>query len=353
MTYALLLAGGYGIRLWPMSRLKRPKQFLRLDGKKNMVQVTVDRVGRIISKKNIYVVTLASQRRRFRKELPSLNPSQLIGEPTGKNTAAAIALGTAKILRLRRDPEATICVFPCDHWIGGESSFQQSLKKAITRAKTGKSIILFGIKPSRPETGYGYLEFASGRDGVYPVRRFIEKPSPTRANSLLRSKKILWNSGIFIFKASFLLNLFQKTLPKTAKIFSIVSKSPNNQKALSSLYRMLPPISFDVGLLERSKDIECIKAPFGWEDVGFWLNLYRRISPDPCENRSWGSVFPLESFRNLIISDRKHLVGTFGISNLAIIHTPEITFICTRKRLGQLRGFLEKLKKVRRFRSYL
>ena len=342
MTYALLLAGGHGERFWPRSRLKEPKQFLRLEGKKSLIQLTAERLGGAIPRNRVYVVSLASQRRRIRQELPFLKASQIIGEPTGKNTAAAITLGTARILKT--DPSATICVFPCDQWIRDRRAFHGCLRQAIRRAEEGRSIVLFGVRPTRPEIGYGYIEV--GPDGS--ARRFIEKPTFARAKRLLRSKGIFWNSGMFVFRGSFLMRALKKTYPRLLKLFSSLTDG-----SLRRFYATLPSVSFDAGVLERLSRIECIRVGFGWDDVGSWLTLARRLVPDQEGNQKVGIAFAVDATRNLIVSDHKHLVGLFGVSDLAVIRTEEATLVCPKSNLNQLKVFLEQLKRSRKFRPYL
>ena len=342
MTYALLLAGGVGERFWPKSRLKEPKQFLRLEGKKSLIQLMAERLGGLIPRNRFYVVSLASQRRRIHRELPFLKLSQVIGEPLGKNTASAIALGTASILR--KDPEAIVCVFPCDQWIADRRAFHRCLRQAIRRAKKGTSIVLLGVKPTRPEIGYGYIE--APRKGF--VRKFIEKPPLARAKRLIRSKKILWNSGMFVFKASFLKEALKKTSPRLLTLFASLT-----DRSVRRFYETIPFVSFDKGILERFSNIECIGTRFGWDDVGSWLSVARRVRPDHRGNRTLGAAVAVDAGHNLVISNPKHLVGLFGVSNLAVVYTEEATLICPKERLGRLKVFVEKLKRDRKFRSYL
>ena len=353
MIYALLLAGGYGIRLWPMSRLKRPKQFLRLDDKESLLQRTVHRLSAFIPKERIYVVTLASQRRQMQRELPFLKPSQFIGEPFGKNTAAAIALGSSHILR--KNPKAVISVFPCDHWIEKEAAFHRCLRQAVRRAAEGKSLVIFGVKPDRPETDYGYLEvdLKKGKRGLYPVRRFIEKPDLSKAKRLMASRAVFWNSGMVVFKASFLAELLKAKLPALAKLFSVDPETPSAKRSFNTLYAELPSVSFDIGILERFSKIECVRASFAWEDVGSWSSVVRHGRKDRDGNILWGKTFSVSARKNFIASDNKHLIGVFGISDLMVVHTKDATFICPKDRLGHLKEFVSALKQKKDLGAYL
>jgi len=342
MRYGLLLAGGHGERFWPKSRLREPKQFLRLEGNKSLLQVTAERLSGWIPRKNLYVVALASQAGRIRKEMRYLKASQVIGEPVGKNTAAAVALGCSRILR--KDPEAVIAVFPCDQWIGDRRSFLGCLKEALRRAGKGRSIVIFGVKPTRPDTGYGYIK--TGRRGA--VRRFIEKPNLAKAKRLLASRSVLWNSGMFVFKGSLLLEALRAVQPRLLRAFFTEPKG-----SLKRRYASLPAVSFDTAVLERFPKIECITARFPWEDVGSWLSVARRTAPDRLGNRVIGEAFAVDSKENLVVSEERHLVGLFGLSDVAVIHTTEATLVCPKERLGRLREFLNRLKRERGLRSYL
>ncbi len=275
--YPVILAGGRGTRFWPLSRKRRAKQLLALDGKQTMIQQTVSRLLPLASLKRFWVITNEDLRREISRQLPRLVKSQIIAEPTGRNTAPAI--GLAAFLLLRNDADAVIGMFPSDHVIADENRFRQTFSEGIRIAATGENIVVLGIRPTRPETGYGYIEAGASFDGhALRVRRFTEKPDAERAAGFLAAGNYFWNSGMFLWSARTLVDALHEHLPKTAQVLEQIAHAFGTRKFAATFRRLYPKcenISVDYAILEprsakgeRNSNIICLPADFGWSDLG-------------------------------------------------------------------------------------
>ena len=340
--YPVILAGGRGTRFWPLSRKRRAKQLLVMDGKRTMIQQTVGRLFPLAAARNFWVITNEDLQREIARQLPSLGKQQIVAEPIGRNTAPAIGLA-AFILR-RSDPDAIIGLFPSDHVIADEQTFRQILARGIDLAVSGENIVVLGIHPTRPETGYGYIEAGAALDGdVLRVRRFTEKPNAGRAAEFLRAGNYFWNSGMFLWSARTLANALHEHLPATATVLEKIAAAfgtRNFAATLRKLYSRCENISIDYAVLEpRSQKGEeasrlfCIPADFGWNDLGSWTALYehRAAQQQPPDGNliSGNGVFTLNAEGNFVHAPGK-FVAAVGVNDLVIVETYDALLITTR-----------------------
>lgn len=340
--YPVILAGGRGTRFWPLSRKRRAKQLLPLNGEKTMIQETVERLLPLAPADRLWVITNADLRQPILEQLPALRPAQVLAEPAGRNTAPAI--GLAAFLLERLDPSAVIGMFPSDHVIFDEEKFRSSLQRAVKVAANGPNIVVLGIQPTRPETGYGYIQAgAPAADGIRQVIRFTEKPNLEAAGQFLATGNYFWNSGMFVWSARTLADALREHLPSTAPILEKIAASygtPNFDAIFADLYPTCESISIDYAVLEpRSRlgegksSIFCIPAEFGWNDLGSWTALY--------EHRTAGQTgtpnvvnaadkFELGATGNFVHS--KKFVALVGVHDLVVVETDDALLITTREK---------------------
>jgi mannose-1-phosphate guanylyltransferase len=357
--YPVILAGGRGTRFWPLSRRRRAKQLLPLDGKQTMIQQTVARLLPLAPGKRVWIITNEDSRREIRKQLPRLIAQQIIAEPVGRNTAPAI--GLAAFILLRSDPHAVIGLFPSDHVIADENHFRKVLKSGIEIAAAGENIIVLGIRPTRAETGYGYIEAGvQTADGALRVRRFTEKPDVERAAGFIEAGNYFWNSGMFIWSARTLVNALREHLPKTAAILEEIAATYRSSK-FNNLFRRLYPkcedISVDYALLEprsakgeANSNIFCLPADFGWNDLGSWTALHEhRVAKHKPQNGNLISaegIFTLDAEHNYIHAPGK-FVAAVGVSDLVVVETDDALLITTRDKaqdVGKVVKYLDEKK---------
>lgn len=341
--YPVILAGGRGTRFWPLSRKRRAKQLLALDGNQTMIQQTVARLLPLAAAKNFWVITNEDSRREIGRQIPQLSTTQIIAEPAGRNTAPAI--GLAAFILLQSDPEAVIGLFPSDHVIENEKRYRQVLQKGIAIAAAGENIVALGIRPTRAETGYGYVEvdLATERE-AYPVRRFTEKPYAERAARFLEAGNYFWNSGMFLWSARTLANALREHLPKTAPLLEEIAHSFATRKFAGTIRRLYPQcenISIDYAVLEprsskgeHDSRIFCLPADFGWNDLGSWTALHEhRVAKGPSPDRNVSSgdrLFTLNAAGNYIHAPGK-FVAAVGVNDLVIVDTDDALLITTRE----------------------
>jgi mannose-1-phosphate guanylyltransferase len=339
--YPIILAGGRGTRFWPLSRKRRAKQLLALDGKHTMIQQTVARLLPIAAPKRQWIITNDGLRAAILKQLPKLNPKQILAEPIGRNTAPAI--GLAAFLLLREDPDAVLGLFPSDHVIGEPERYRETLRRGIEIAASGEHVVVLGIQPTRPETGYGYIEAgAPAANGSLAVRRFTEKPDLVTAQRFLQAGNFFWNSGMFLWRADTLANALREHLPKTAPILEKIAAAYGTGKFAGTFRRLYPKcenISIDYAVLEpRSakgegqSHIFCLPSDFGWNDLGSWTSLHehhtRRSNPPNGNLISAAGSFALNARNNYVHAPGK-FVATVGVNNLVIVETEDALLITT------------------------
>jgi mannose-1-phosphate guanylyltransferase len=357
--YPVILAGGRGTRFWPLSRKKRAKQLLALDGKQTMIQQTVQRLLPLAPAKKFWVVTNEDLRPAITKQLPKLPKDQVLAEPVGRNTAPAV--GLAAFLLLRKDPRAVIGMFPSDHVITDEMRYRETLERGIEIAGAGANIVVLGIRPNRAETGYGYIEAGSSFQGeARRVRRFTEKPDANKAAEFLAAGNYFWNSGMFLWSARTLADALREYLPKTAPLLEEIAAAFGTRKfaaTFRSLYPKCENISVDYAVLEprsakgeQAGNIFCLPADFGWNDLGSWTALHEHHtakSNPPEGNLVAGSGMFLLNARGNYLHAPGKFVAAVGVSDLVVVETEDALLITTREHaqdVGKIVKYLDEKK---------
>jgi mannose-1-phosphate guanylyltransferase len=361
--HTVILAGGRGTRFWPLSRKKRAKQLLALDGRQTMIQQTVSRLLPMAPAKQFWVITNDDLRPEIVRQLPKLRKEQIIAEPAGRNTAPAI--GLAAFILHRTDPDAVIGLFPSDHVIANPARFREVLSEGIEIAASSENIVVLGIEPTRAETGYGYIEVGSLAAGnARHVLRFTEKPNAERAAEFLRSGNFYWNSGMFLWSARTLVGALTEHLPKTAALLEKIAADFGTKKFGSTFKRLYPKcenISVDYAVLEprsakgeQESKIFCLRADFGWNDLGSWTALYEHraaMSPPPGGNLISGQgIFTLGASGNYVHAPGK-FVAVVGVKDVVVVETEDALLVTTRENsqdVGKVVKYLDekKLKKL-------
>jgi mannose-1-phosphate guanylyltransferase len=358
--HPVILAGGRGTRFWPLSRKKRAKQLLALDGKQTMMQQTVARLLALAPAKNFMVITNQHLHAEIARQVPKLDKKNILAEPAARNTAPAI--GLAAFLLERAHPAAVLGLFPSDHVIAHAEHYRETIRRGIAIAAAGENIVVLGIQPNRAETGYGYIEVepASQRDGTFLVRRFTEKPDAERATAFIQAGNYFWNSGMFLWSAKTLANALREHLPSTATILEKIAASFGTKKFAATFTKLYPKcenISVDYAVLEpRSakgigkSNLYCLPADFGWNDLGSWTALHEHhAAKRPHENDnviSSAATFTLNAQGNYIYAPGK-FVAAVGVSDLVVVETGDALLITTRARaqdVGKIVKYLDEKK---------
>jgi len=347
-TYIVILAGGAGTRFWPVSREHLPKQFLDITGAgKTMLRQTFNRFVRIVPSDHIFVMTHAQYAPLVQNELPELSSNQIIAEPSRNNTAPAIAVASIKLAQC--NPDAVCIVAPADHLITREDEFERILTSAVEHAREKNSIVTLGIHPTRPDTGYGYIEFdKAGDDQVHKVKSFREKPDQQTAESYLRQGGFAWNAGIFIWKLSTILRNVHQYAPaiyETLMAGKEVFNTDAEKSFLEQHYPRTEKISIDYAILERSTEVYTIPCDIGWSDIGTWNSLYEYAPKDADQNAKLGSnIYTEDATQNLIRSADARLVVIKGLDNYIIVDTPDCLLICPKADEQAIRELKDRLK---------
>jgi mannose-1-phosphate guanylyltransferase len=346
-AYCLILAGGGGTRLWPASRRKQPKQLLTLGGKESLLAGTFGRVGRILGNERTLIVTAADQVDAIRQDLPHLPLANLVVEPAARNTGPAVGLGVVEVAR-RAGQNAVVAVLPSDAYIGDETAFAEVMQTALEHA--AETIVTLGLRPTRPETGYGYLQIgAPVRAGVFEVARFVEKPDATKAASYLTSGDYLWNSGMFFFTVARFLAEAHQHLPALAKILNEIKVAEDPLAVAARRYPEAPKISIDYGIMEKATGLRVVPGDFAWNDVGNWAAI-RDIRPrDLAGNVTSGDVI-LSDVKNSVIMAMpgSPTVGVVGVDNVVVIVTRDAVLVVNQDRAQEVRTIVDTLSKAGR-----
>jgi mannose-1-phosphate guanylyltransferase len=354
--YPVILAGGRGTRFWPRSRKKLAKQVLALSGERTMIQQTVARLAPLAPRERFWVISNVDLRDVIVGQLGGLRREQIIAEPAQRNTAPAI--GLAAFVLERRDAGAVIGMFPADHVIENEKKFRKTLEQAAELAAAGENIVVMGIKPSRPETGYGYIEAGEKRKGVLRVRRFIEKPALAKAEEFLAAGNYFWNSGMFLWGARTLADALREHLSESAPYLEEIARAWGTRKFESTFQKLYPKcenISVDYAVLEprsakgeHSSNLYCIPADFGWNDLGSWAALYEHHARNGKGDNviEAKSGLTLDAAGNYIYAPKK-FVAAVGVNNVVVVETEDALLVTTRERsqdVGKLVKELEQKK---------
>jgi mannose-1-phosphate guanylyltransferase len=350
--YVVILAGGSGTRFWPLSRTARPKQLISITGDRTMLQRTVERVLPL-KPKRILIITNSVQAEETERQLAHYRkvPIDVISEPLARNTAPAI--GLAATIIAAHDPQGVMVVLPADHFIKDEDALRQTLVHASHAARNGYLVTL-GIMPSRPETGYGYIEADMELRGAgpFPVKRFVEKPPLDQAVTYLEEGNFFWNSGMFIWRADTILQEFESHLPAMAGVFSKISftndvwELSDLDQQIEAVYSAVESVSIDVGVMEKSSRVQVVPVEMGWSDVGSWSSLPEVVAADGagtvCVNAN-GHV-AIDSHDCIIYADSR-VVATVGVSNLIIVSTPDALLVCDTSRAQDVKKVVEEFGK--------
>ncbi len=344
---ALIMAGGRGERFWPRSRKKFPKQFLSLtEDRKTMLQLTVERILPLVDIHDIFIATNKDYKELVMEQLPNLPEENILCEPIGRNTAPCIGLGAIHISKKYED--ALMMVMPSDHLIKYTSMFINTLKEACEIAKENKNLVTIGITPNYPETGYGYIKFNSSisKGKAFAVDCFVEKPTVELAKQYIETKQYLWNSGMFIWKVSSILNNIEKFMPDIYEGLLRIRESigtEHQETMLEKEFYAFRSESIDYGIMEKANDIYTIPGAFGWDDVGSWLAVQRIRATNEFGNVVRGNVITVNS-KNCIIEGSQKLIATIGLEDLVIVDSEDAILICEKKSTGDIKKVLENLK---------
>ncbi len=346
MRAAVILAGGWGERLWPMSTRERPKQLLDLDGEGTLVARTVGRIEPLVDVRSSLALTSLELRERILPELSPIPPERVIGEPVGRNTAPAIGLA-ARILA-DEDPDTVMVVLPADHMIGGADAFRKTLETAIAASEKMDALVTLGIRPTRPETEYGYLKAGETvAPGVRRVDRFVEKPDAETAALYLADGSYLWNSGMFIWKAGRILREISRLLPELDAALGSFDSAPGREdfaEALGRFYEAAPSVSIDYGVMEKAEGVLVVPATFAWDDIGAWPALERVWELDSMGNAVSGEAIVLDS-RGCVVHADGGIVTVLGLQDIVVARTAEGTVVCSKERARDVRRIVAELRR--------
>ncbi|MBC8043560.1 MAG: NTP transferase domain-containing protein [Rhizobacter sp.] len=357
--YAVIMAGGVGSRLWPLSRKKMPKQFLDFFGDGTMIAKTIERLHGLVPVENIFIVTNKSGKAIIRKQLPAIKSRNIIVEPVGRNTAPCIALATCFIQK--QNPDATMVVLPADHLIQNIDLFQRTLAAAIETANKTNALVTLGIKPTRPETGYGYIQSQEGdpelaaaisvRFGInaHRVKTFAEKPDLETAQGFLNSGDFLWNSGMFVWRAESIANEIARSLPdlhNDMEMLTATIGTKQEKKVIEDVYSWTHSVSIDYGVMEKAESVYVLEADFDWSDVGSWDEVMKLRQRDENGNSIGDEKLFLHKTTNTVILKPKHkAVAIVGLEDVIVVDTEDALLICKRGHSQDVKHIVDTIKR--------
>lgn len=349
-NYVVIMAGGIGSRFWPMSRQNYPKQFLDiLNTGKTLIQWTFERFASFIPKENIYVVTSNEYRDIVHKQLPQMPQENILGEPSRKNTAPCIAYISFKLQQ--KDPKASLIVAPADHLILDTKGFTKVCLEALSFVGKHSAFITLGIKPTYPNTGYGYIQHEqhSVSDNVYKVKTFTEKPNLELAKTFLASGDFLWNAGIFVWQVKNIIQAFEKYLPEMYDVFSAEREKFNTsgeKAALEHIYPLCTNISIDFGIMEKADNVYVIPSSFGWSDLGTWNSAYENLEKDYLANAVAGdNVVVIDATKCVVKAPNDKLLVLQGLDDFIVVDTKDVLLICKRDKEQDIKEYVAELKR--------
>ncbi len=344
------MAGGIGSRFWPVSRTGYPKQFIDILGTgRSLIQWTYQRFKHICPQENIYFITNQQYIQTLKEQIPELNDANIISEPSRKNTAPCAAYFAHKMMSL--NPNANIIMSPADHLIMDERAFERTALDALTFVSNHDALLTLGIKPTRPDTGYGYIQYdvEEELDMVYRVKTFTEKPSLELARTFLKSGDFLWNSGIFVWNVKTIMEALDRYLPEMHEVFTMaknVYNTPREAEVISNLYSQCTNISIDYGIMEKAKNVFVIPSYFGWCDLGTWESAYENSEKDYLGNAVYGdNVMVIDASECMIKVPNEKLLVVQGLEQFIVIDTPDVLLICERNREQQIKEYVAEVKR--------
>jgi mannose-1-phosphate guanylyltransferase len=345
------MAGGIGSRFWPMSTTKYPKQFHDVLGVgRTLIQQTFDRFKSICPPENVFVVTNRDYKAQVLEQLPELTENQVLCEPSRRNTAPCVAYASYKIGQL--NPDARVIVAPADHLILNQAEFVRIINIALEQCVKTESLITLGIKPSRPDTGYGYIQFTDAKDAVdscvKKVKTFTEKPDLDIAKQFLESGDFYWNSGIFIWTLRCIIDALEKYMPEMAELFASGSQHYNTDgedEFINKLYQVCTNISIDYGVMEKAKNVNVVLSDIGWSDLGTWGSLYTHLEKDKNQNAVVGhNVMLYESKGNVVHMPSEKLVVIQGLTDYIVVESDDTLLICKKADEQKIKQFVNDIK---------
>jgi mannose-1-phosphate guanylyltransferase len=358
--FVVILAGGKGERFWPLSRQRRPKQLLPIVGETPMLAQTLARVLPVVPAKNIFIITNIDQAAAVRRICPELPKENVVAEPVGRDSAAAVGLA-AEIVGAR-DPEAVFASVHSDAAIHDVKSFQRDLRVALTAAAAAPVMVTIGVKPDEPATVYGYIQRGAAWDRVdgtriFKARRFVEKPPLKVARRYLASGDYYWNTGMFVWSVRVVRDAFARNAPELhaglSRIGAALAARKNLARTLEQIYPTLPKIAVDYAILEKATNVVVFPASFDWDDVGSWPAVARHHPRDRSENVLRGRAVVEQGGGNIVISDDGHLTAVLGVDDLVVVHTADATLVCPRHRAQDIKSLLKRLAEDPKARDVL
>ena len=348
--YVVIMAGGKGERFWPASRLKRPKHLLPIVGDKPMLTQTVDRLKGYIDPSRIYVITNREQLEGVREVCPMLPEGNVVAEPVGRDTAAAV--GLAMLLIKKENPDAALAMLPADAFIENHAGFQKALDVAFQAAEASPSLVTIGIAPTEPATGYGYIQKGSAVAGfsgqdVFRVAEFKEKPDLATAEMYVDSGDYYWNAGMFVWSVAAISDALARFTPILKTGLDELENRLNAGEAMATLleelYPSLEKISIDFAVMEKADNVQTLAATFDWDDVGAWPAIERHFPKDDAGNVSDGAAVFESSSRNITVAPDGHLIALVGVDDLIVVHTKDATLVCRKDEAQKIKDLVKRL----------
>ena len=348
--YVAIMAGGIGSRFWPMSRTAYPKQFLDiLHTGKTLIQQTYERYKKLVPEENIFIITSAEYLPIVKKQLPKVSDENILGEPSRKNTAPCVAYISFKLLK--KDPNANLVVAPADHLVTETNEFIKTSKKALDFVNHINAFVTLGIKPTYPNTGYGYIqhETVAAAPDIYKVKTFTEKPNAELAKTFIASGDFLWNAGIFIWKVKNIVTAFEKYLPEMYEVFAAEKEKFNTEEekeAIEQIYPQCTNISIDFGIMEKADNVYIIPSSFGWSDLGTWNSAWDNMERDYLGNAVAGkSVMIMDATKCMVHAEDNKLVVLQGLDDFIIVDTKDALLICRKDKEQEIKEFVAEVKR--------
>jgi len=345
--YIVIMAGGRGERFWPKSRLKKPKHLISVVGKEPMLLQTINRLKAVVPKENLFIITNKEQREAVIELCCDLAVSQIIAEPIGRDTAAAV--GLAKVLVKQKNPKGVFAVLPADHVINDVENLEKCLSAGFEIALKEDVLVTIGIPPTEPSTAYGYIKKGAVKDIFYKVEKFVEKPDYETAKKYLATGDFFWNAGMFVWSVKSLDAALKKHCHDLWLGLTALEASPYLEAALETLYVQLPKISIDYALLEKADNVVTIPATFDWDDVGEWPAIARHSNVDSQNNVIVGDAVITESQGNIIVNEDGHLTALIGVEDLIVVHTKDATLICHKDKAQDIKKLLKKVSEEAKY----
>ncbi len=346
-VFAVLMAGGVGSRFWPVSTAGNPKQFRDLLGTgETLIQTTYKRLKKMIPEENILILTNEKYNQLVREQLPGIKEEQIIGEPVMRNTAPAVLLAALKIRK--KNPNAVMVMAPSDHWIENEAAFHEDIRQAVASCMEQEKIVTLGIKPTFPNTGYGYIRYEQDASKIKKVLNFTEKPSFEKAQSFLNEGNYVWNAGIFIWNINYLLRSFKRNLPEIFELFTkgdAVFNTPEETAFVKTYFPEAMDISIDYGILEKEDNVYMVLASFDWNDLGTWGSVYNEVEKDAQENAVLNArVLAEDATGNVISSFSNKVLVVDGLQDYIIIDEKDVLMLVPKSKEQEIKVIRQRVQ---------